>query len=432
MRARKSFIGTAVAAVGTLVLAACGGGLDDSGDDGAGGGTRTLKIGYVSPQTGSLAPFGEADSYVIDAMTKYFTDSPLEVGGQQYQVTVIRKDAASDSKRAGEAAADLINNDGVDLILASSTPDIVNPVADQCEANGVPCITTVAPWQPYYLGRGGTPDKPFTWTYHFFWGLEDVEAVYLDIWSRVPTNKKAGGLWPNDPDGKAWGDKKTGFGPVVAKQDYSIVDPGFYPNGTQDFTAQISRFKAENAQVLLGVPIPPDFVNFWKQARQQGYRPKIATIGKALLFPSVIGSLGSIGNNLATEVWWSPNHPFKSSLTGQSAKELADAYESTTSKQWTQPLGFAHALFEVAVAAVKAAGGAEKQKIVDALKTLKVSTVVGALDWTTGPVPNVAKTPLTGGQWRQTSGGKYPFDLVIVSNTLASDIPTGGSPEVLS
>jgi branched-chain amino acid transport system substrate-binding protein len=424
---------TALAAAGLLVLAACGGGLDQGGGGSTNGGSGgTIKIGYVSPQTGALAPFGEADTYVIGAMTKYFKDNPLEVGGQKYAVQVILKDAASDSKRAGEAAASLINNDAVDLILASSTPDIVNPVADQCEANGVPCITTVAPWQPYYLGRGGTPDKPFKWTYHFFWGLEDVEAVQLDIWSQVPTNKKAGALWPNDPDGKAWGDKVNGFGPVVGKQGYSIIDPGFYPNGTQDFTAQISRFKAENAQVLLGVPIPPDFVNFWKQAKQQGFHPKIATIGKALLFPSVINSIGDIGNNLATEVWWSPNHPFKSSLTGQSAKELADAYETATSKQWTQPLGFAHALFEVAAAAVKRAGSTDKQKVADALKSLQVSTIVGDLDWTKGPVPNVAKTPLTGGQWRKTSGGKYPFDLVIVSNKLAPQIPTGGTVEALS
>jgi len=29
-------------------------------------GTRALKIGYVSPQTGPLAPFGEADRFIIE------------------------------------------------------------------------------------------------------------------------------------------------------------------------------------------------------------------------------------------------------------------------------------------------------------------------------------------------------------------------------
>jgi branched-chain amino acid transport system substrate-binding protein len=424
---------TGLATAAAMTLAACGG-LDEEGDpaeDEEEGATATVRIGYVSPRTGALAPFGEADTYVIDTMTAHFEDNPLTIGDQEFAVEVVSKDAASDSDRAGEVAAELINDDEVDLILASSTPDIVNPVADQCEANAVPCITTVAPWQPYYFGRGATPDTPFTWTYHFFWGLEDVEAVYLDMWSQVDTNMQAGALWPNDPDGTAWGDPQNGFAPVVAEQGYSIVDPGFYPNGTQDFTAQISAFKDGDAQVLLGVPIPPDFTTFWTQAKQQDYNPTIATIGKALLFPSSIEALGDIGNNLGTEVWWTPSHPYESSVTGQSSQELAEAYESETGKQWTQPLGFAHALFEVAAAALEQAGGTDAQDLADVLAELQVSTVVGDLDWTSGPVPNVAKTPLVGGQWRASTDGDHPFDLIVVSNSEAPDIPTGGEVEAL-
>jgi len=424
---------TVLATTAAMTLAACGG-LDDEGDaaeDEEDGATATVRIGYVSPRTGALAPFGEADTYVIDTMTAHFADNPLTIGDQEYAVEVVAKDAASDSDRAGEVAAELINDDEVDLILASSTPDIVNPVADQCEANAVPCVTTVAPWQPYYFGRGATPDTPFTWTYHFFWGLEDVEAVYLDMWNQVDTNMQAGALWPNDPDGTAWGDPQNGFAPVVAEQGYSIVDPGFYPNGTQDFTAQISAFKDGDAQVLLGVPIPPDFTTFWTQAKQQDYNPIIATIGKALLFPSSIEALGDIGDNLGTEVWWTPSHPYESSVTGQSSQELAEAYESETGKQWTQPLGFAHALFEVAAAALEQAGGTDAQGLADALAELQVSTIVGDLDWTSGPVPNVAKTPLVGGQWRAATEGDHPFDLVVVSNSEAPDIPTGGEVEAL-
>ena len=69
---------------------------------------------------------------------------------------------------------------------------------------------------------------------------------------------------------------------------------------------------------------------------------------------------------------------------------------------------------------------------VGAMKTMKVSTIVGDLDWTTGPVPNVAKTPLTGRQWRLTDGGQFPYEIVIVSNSLAPEIPTDGKVEPLS
>ena len=390
--------------------------------------TGTIKIGFVSPLTGPLAGFGEPDQFIVDSMGSWFAAHPIVAGGVSYNVEILLKDSQSDAKRAGEVAAELINQDGVDVVLTHGTPDTVNPVSDQCEANATPCISSDAPWQPYFFGRGGTPEKPFTWTYHFFWGLEDVAAVYQDMWGQLDTNKKVAGLFPNDPDGQAW----SGAFPDLTKElGYKVTDPGLYPNGTQDFSAQISAYKKAGDQILTGVPIPPDFTTFWKQAKQQGFNPKIATIGKALLFPSSIEALGDIGQNLGSEVWWTPTYPFSSSLTGLSAAELAQAYTDATGKQWTQPIGFSESLFEVMAAAVIAAGGPDKQKIVDALKTLKVSSVVGNLDWTAGPVPNVAKTPLTGGQWRKSDGGAFPYDLVIVSNSLASNIPTGGTVEAL-
>ncbi len=65
------------------------------------------------------------------------------------------------------------------------------------------------------------------------------------------------------------------------------------------------------------------------------------------------------------------------------------------------------------------------------MKTLRVSTIVGDLDWTSGPVPNVAKTPLAGGQWRKAAGGTFPYDLVVVENKLAPMVPMGGKVEPL-
>ena len=392
---------------------------------------KTLEIGYVSPQTGPLAGFGEVDKYEVAQMTTYFKAHPISIGGAQYNVNVTLKDAPT-AAAAAAAAQDLINNKNVDLILASSTPDIVNPVADQCEANAVPCITTVAPWQAYFLGRQKNPAKPvpFKWTYHFFWGLEDVISTYQNIWSQIPNNSKAGTIWPNDPDGQAWS-SPNGFPPALSALKFTTTNPGLYADGNQDFTSQISAFKAANADVLLGVPIPPDFTTFWNQAVQQGYHPKVATIGKALLFPSSVEALGTNGQNLSTEMWWGPTFPFTSSLTGQSAAQLVSAYESATKKQWSQPLGFSHALFEVMAAAVKAAGSTDKAKVAKALSKLKVSTIVGPLDWTKGPVPNVAKTPLAGAQWRAGING-HKYDLVVVSNVAGKMIPVAGKAQALT
>jgi len=421
LRARTLAV-TGAVLTGT-VLAGCGGTVGGGGSDDS---SKTLKIGFVSTTTGSLAAFGEANTYVVDEMKAYFEKNPVKVGGTTYGVDIIVRDAQSDSTRAGQVAGDLINKDSVDMVVASSTPDIVDPVSEQCEANSVPCLTTVAPWQPFAIrDRSGKP-ADLKYSYHFFWGLEDVAAVYADMWGQVDTNDKAAGLFPNDPDGQAW---SANFPALTKSSGATIDNPGLYPNGTKDFSAQISKFKGHD--ILLGVPIPPDFTTFWRQAKQQGYEPEIATIGKALLFPSAVEALGASADNLGTEVWWHPTAPYKSSLTGQDAQALADGYEKSTGRQWTQPLGFAHALFEVAVAAVTDAGSTDADKVVAALGDLSVDTVVGPVEWgKPGVPPYIAKTPLSGGQWR-ASKGEHPFELVVVSNKLAPKIPKGGSVEPL-
>ena len=373
----------------------------------------STKIGYVTPATGPLAAFAEADEFVLGNVREMFAAQGIEI---------VVKDTQSSPARAAEVTQELIA-EGVALVLVSSTPETVNPTASVCEANQVPCISTVAPWQPYFFGQGGNPETGFNYSFHFFWGLEDIMAVFANMWDQLDTNKQVGGLFPNDGDGNAWGGAFPGF---MGSRGYTITDPGRYENLNSDFSSQISAYQNAGVDILTGVPIPPDFTTFWKQALAQGMKPKAASIGKAILFPVAVEALGNDGNNLSSEVWWTPSHPFSDSLLGLSAADVASAYEGSTGRQWTQPIGFAHALFEVAMRAIETAGtGADD--LAAAMTSMKIDTVVGSLDWTSGPVKNVAKTPLVGGQWRSAGDGKY--NMVVTENTLAPSIPTGGSME---
>ncbi|MEM7043234.1 MAG: ABC transporter substrate-binding protein [Pseudomonadota bacterium] len=391
-----------------------------------------IKLGYVSPQSGPLAAFSEADQFIIDG----FLNSEA---GTNFEVIV--KDSQSNPNRAADVAGELIVDDEIDLMLVASTPETTNPVATPCEAEEIPCISTVAPWQPWFIGQQGNPGDPGSWepflySYHFFWGLEDVIAVFTAMWNQLETNKQVGGLFPNDGDGNAWGDPNVGFPPVLDKEGYGLTDPGRYQNLTDDFSAQINAFKQGNVEIVTGVPIPPDFTTFWTQAKQQGYTPKAASIGKAILFPQAVEALGDTGHNLSSEVWWSPSHPFQSSLSGQSAADLATGFTEATGRQWTQPIGFVHALFEMAadvMARTEDAGDADA--VVEAIAATELSSIVGRIAFDGAGLPpfaqaNIAKTPLVGGQWRLKDGGGY--DLVIVDNSSAPDIPTAGTMEPIS
>ncbi|NOD93600.1 ABC transporter substrate-binding protein [Ruegeria sp. HKCCD4884] len=391
-----------------------------------------IKLGYVSPQSGPLAAFSEADRYILENFA-------AAEAGANFEVIV--KDSQSNPNRAADVAGELIVDDEIDLMLVASTPETTNPVASTCEAEEVPCISTVAPWQPWFIGQQGNPGDPASWepfyyAYHFFWGLEDVISVFTAMWNQLETNKQVGALFPNDGDGNAWGDPNVGFPPVLSELGYTLTDPGRYQNLTDDFSAQINAFRQANVEIVTGVPIPPDFTTFWSQAKQQGFTPKAASIGKAILFPQAVEALGDAGNNLSSEVWWSPTHPFSSSLTGASSAELAQGYMAATNRQWTQPIGFVHALFEMAANVMGRVDDAgDGDAVAEAIAATQLDSIVGRIAFDGAGLPpfaaqNVAKTPLVGGQWRLLDNGSY--DLVIVDNSSAPEIPTAGVMEEIS
>ena len=109
-----------------------------------------IKIGHVSPRTGPLAGFAEADEYVLDAIVKQFA-SGISNNGKTWTVEIISKDSQSNPNRAAEVAADLILDDEVDILVAASTPDTVNPVSDQAEVNEVPSLPPTVRGSPTSL-----------------------------------------------------------------------------------------------------------------------------------------------------------------------------------------------------------------------------------------------------------------------------------------
>ena len=418
------------------VIAACGGSSSTTTTAGAAAGTTTggttattaaaptggtLKIGFVSPLTGEASSFGVADPYILDLATKALAGG-ISVGDKTYGVQFLAKDGQSNPQRAAEVAQGLINSDGIDLMLTTSTPEVINPVSDACEAAGVPCISTTCPWEAWVLGRGAklTDTAPFKFTYIFSFGSQQFTNAFLSGWPQVPTNKKVGAMWPNDADGNAI---RASIGPALVKAGYTIVDPGAYTDGSNDYSTQITKFKSENCQIIQGFPLPPDWATFMRQAAQQGYFPKITQWQKAATLESDMEALGAISNNVATGLYWSAAWPYTWATTGMTAKQLGDGWTTQSGKYPHPQLGGTAALIDVGIAALKASGDPKnKQAVADAMKTLSVDTALGKLTWGTGPNANVVPTPIINGQWIKSTG-KSKFEWVIVENANDKNIP---------
>jgi branched-chain amino acid transport system substrate-binding protein len=421
---------TAAATAGGGLLAACG----SSGLKGAGTASKAsagdITIGYVSPQTGSLAGFATPDNFVLKTIraTSQYT-SALSKGGKSYRFVIVEADSQSDPNRASEVTRNLILNQHVDMIVTSSAPETTNPVADVCEAEGIPCVATVVPWESWYFGRGAKPGTTFTYTTMFFFGIPEFGKCFIPMWNRIKakldTNTEVACMWPNDADGQAF---RMGWPSIMSAAGYKVVDGGAYQDGLTDYTTMISLFKSKDCDFFLNGPLPPDFNTMWKQSAQQGFKPKLATVAKVLLFPADTIALGALVNNIATDAWWTPYSPYNSSLTDQSAKDLAAAYTTATGQQWTQSIGSTYSLFEVAYNAFKAVSDPTDRKEVAAeLRTMSYHGICGPLDFAKGPAPGVAIIEPVGVQWKK--GTAFPFTMYVVDNSANPSVPINGELE---
>jgi hypothetical protein len=207
------------------VLAACSSGSKAAP---AASSTSTITLAYIAPFTGALAGFASGDHFVIDtiratpAYAKVF-----KIGGKTYQVNIIVTDSRSDPNRASQLARQLILRNNVDLLLTSSTPETVNPVAVVGQTEGVPCLATNDPWESWYSGLGGSPAQPTTklqFCTLFFFGLKNLQECYTPMWNRISAaNKDIACQYPDDADGNAF---RTVFEKFILESGYKPVDGG--------------------------------------------------------------------------------------------------------------------------------------------------------------------------------------------------------------
>lgn len=375
-----------------------------------------ILIGIPNPSTGPLAGFGEGTPWTEErALDTINKDGGIFVKELNKKLPVKIKvvDTESDPTKASDIASKLVLEDKVDMLLVRHTSDTVNPVCAIAERYGIPTVALDNPVESWLTGG------PYTWSYLAFWTVDNISDQYMSIWDSTgdQTNKTVGYLFPNDPDGTTW---SKIFSQKLPAKGYKVVDPGRFPDGTKDFSEMISQFKKENVQILTGAIPPPDFATFWKQAHQLGFTPKIVTVGKAYLFPTDAKALGgTLAQGLTSEVWWSPYNPYKSSLTGESAKELCDAYTKDTGKQWTPTIGFKYGGMEIVADVLKRTPSLDPEQIRQTIAQTDLDTIVGHIKFND---QHYATTPLLGGQWTQGTGGTW--NLEIINNAQHTNIPT--------
>ena len=192
-------------------------------------------------------------------------------------------------------------------------------------------------------------------------------------------------MWPNDADGNAI---RRRLGPLLKKAGYTIVDPGAYTDGTNDYSVADRHVQGGGLRDLQHLPDPARLRHVLAAGRPAGLqaedrarspRPGCSRRRSRRSAPS--------GSSLASAAYWTPTYPYTSSLTERRlARQLADGYQTAAGKQWNQQLGPSLALFDVANAALKATADPKDKAAVAERdrQTLEVDTPIGKLEWGKG------------------------------------------------
>ena len=373
-----------------------------------------ILIGRPLPMTGPVSAFTAASPWLDNkAIADMNKDGGIFIkeAGKKLPVRVKIVDTESDPTKAGDAGSKLILNDNVDIMYVSCTPATVSPVAAACERYKVPCVSTMMPVEMFLLGGS------FTWSFDASFSVGDYVASFLQMWENVKTNKTVGLLAQNDADGVAWADASNRD---LKGAGYKVIDLGRFPAGTMDYGTIIAGWKKENVEIMFANMSPPDFARVWRQAFRENFIPKIATIGRAAMFPAAVEALGGdLGLGVSSEAPWHPSYPFKSSLTGETAKQVSDAYEAQSGKQWIVPLGGTYSGYEIVADVLKRAQTLDKETLRKAFAATNLNTLQGPTKFNE---KNVAITPSGGLQW--VKGKKFPFDCMLVANGNYKMLPT--------
>ena len=381
---------------------------------------REIKVGDVAPDTSYLNMFGVADKWAIGLAEKAIGEGMVLGDGKMHPISFVRVDTQSDSNRASQVSADLILNNKIDILLAAGTADTVNPAADQAESLGCPMIAIYTPWQTMVRARNQSMDSVWKWTWAFAFGADEDTRLAVQGFNLIPNNKIVGVLMGNDSDGIAQMAEPYGLRSAITQQGYTVVLPGLYPPGQEDFTKEISEFKKAGCECVVTQTTPPDFSNYLSQALQQGFHPKMGSASLPLMSAEAMYAMGDIALNYLIILNWAPAFPWPDNLTGMNGQQIADDFYKTTGWQWNMLAG-APARQSWLIDVLKRAKNPEdKESIVEAISTTKMQTIQGAIDFTAPVDPengirvhnNICKPITVCAQWQRGTTQEYECRVV--------------------
>ncbi|WCM39904.1 ABC transporter substrate-binding protein [Thermus antranikianii] len=322
----------------------------------------SLKVGVILPLSGASAVSGKAALNGIQLAA----DEVNTAGKVRLELVVV--DDGTDTAKAVPAFTKLMTVDKVDIVIGGLASGVTFALSGPVKQYG-----------PLFLAIGAASSVveqafegyPLLFHYHP-WDYHNVAAAlqFFQYLNREHGARKVAILYEDGPFGSA------GIGVYkqqLEKLGYQVQAEPFKA-GSGQFTAILTRFRAFAPDILYWIGYDVDALPIATQARQVGLRPKLI-YGAPPSWP--IGfEKNPLSNDIAGMTAWLPT------VANPESRRFVDAYRKKygeVTEEYMAPMGYT-IVKSLALAAEKA-GSADKNRIAEALASLKMNTPFGPLSF---------------------------------------------------
>ena len=253
------------------------------------GGSGEIPIGLVYPATGRLASIGME-------MGSGFELALEEINNSQSgntKLKLITEDSQGNAEGAIAAFNKLVHQDGVSIILGPATSSAAEAAFPIAQQNGVVAISATAAAR----GLGAIGDFAFrtilTTDVLITSGINATQATL--------GYQKAAIIY--DESDLFSADGATVMGEALIANGVDVLTTGTFQSGDTNFSAQLTRIKDLNPDVIFVSALPPDKPEILIQARQLGIPDSVTFIINTLTTSDVQAAGDAAEGTIAFTSW---------------------------------------------------------------------------------------------------------------------------------
>lgn len=398
-RAARVFTAT-VGIVGLLITAACSsdGRSGDSADD-------PIRVGASLPLTGEFSQGGLDTQQGYEVWVE-LTNANGGVLGRQVEVVV--KDDATNQNTVVTNYNNLVDQDGVDLLLGSQSSLLNIPASAVAERSEMLFVCPSCA-SPEMFNRG------FEYIFFSQQAMATAQAKTFAEWvAALPADQRPQrAAYPSLDDPFAQ-PVISGAEEILAAAGIETVYKDVYPATTKNFDAIVNAIKDSGADIVVQGAQFEDGVNFVRALNGAGYEPEILYQSSSPTYGQQY--IDGVGVENAEGVFFSASYHHAAETPGND--EFVAKYQEMFGDQMPpEDAADGYAAGQVLAAAIEAVGSLEDQSaLADWLRENTVDTILGPLSWNADGSP---RGDFIIGQWQNGSSEVVlPSDAATVESIL--------------